>query len=523
MKKIVVILFTVIFALLISCKKDPETPTGGNKISFGATLSDTVSYIFAKVSTQLNGTKGNQISQHGHCWSTESSPDIEDSHNALGGINSPGKFISDLSGLSDNTKYFIRSYVTFQGGTIYGIQKEITTLKRGRPIANTGVATDLTSSSVKISGAATFDSGYAITQKGICWDTVTNPTIFKCVGHSEEGAGTGSFISSVANLIENKQYYYCAYATNEKGTAYGIQNEFTTLDIILPEVQTVSIIYSTDTSSVCSGNVISDGGGIVFVRGVCWSTSKDPTIANSHTTDGNGTGPFSSDMTGLNANTTYYVRAYATNSVGTSYGQLVAFKTPGPNTVIDIDGNIYHTLVIETQVWMVENLKTTKFRNGDPIPYWNNSTSRGYCWYNHDSLYKNTYGAIYNYYTSADSRSICPPGWHIPSVEDWTTLINYLGGESVAGGKLKEVGTMHWNSPNTGATNIVGFTALPGGARDCSNNFINMGSGCSFWTSLEVTGGWVKGIEIQYNSANISFGSGFDCNASYVRCIKNNR
>lgn len=373
---------------------------------------------------------------------------------------------------------------------------------------------------VVVNSSANFGEYGTITDYGFCWGISILPDLsgsYKSLGAFQNG---GSFSSKLTGLLPNTKYYIRSYAKNNYNTIFGIQNEFTTLEITLPEVQTVSIIYSSDTSSVCTGNVLSDGGGIVLARGVCCSTSKDPTIANSHTTDGNGTGPFTSDITGLNANTIYYVRAYATNSVGTSYGQQVTFKTPGPNTVVDIVGNIYHTILVQTQVWMVENLKTTKFRNGDTIPYWNNSTSRGYCWYNHDSTYKNTYGAIYNYYTSSDSRSICPPGWHIPSVEDWTTLINYLGGDSVAGGKLKEVGTTHWNSPNTGATNIVGFTALPGGARDCGNNFINMGSRCSFWTSFEVTGGWVKDIDIQYDSASIYFGSEFDCNASYVRCIK---
>lgn len=373
---------------------------------------------------------------------------------------------------------------------------------------------------IVVNASANLGNYGTITDHGFCWGISISPDLsgsHKSLGAFQNG---GSFSSKLTGLLPSTKYYIRSYAKNTYNTIFGIQNEFTTLDITLPEVQTVSIIYSTDTSSICSGNIISDGGGIVLSRGVCWSTSKNPTIANSHTIDGNGTGPFTSDITGLNANTTYYVRAYATNSAGPSYGLQVTFKTPGPNTVVDIDGNIYHTLLIETQVWMVENLKTTKFRNGDPIPYWNNSTSRGYCWYNNDSIYKSTYGAIYNYYTSADSRSICPPGWHIPSVEDWTTLINYLGGDSVAGGKLKEVGTMHWHSPNTGATNIVGFTALPGGARDCGNNFINMGSGCRFWTSFEVTGGWVVDIGIQSNSANVSFSSGFDCNAFYVRCIK---
>ena len=357
--------------VLYSCKKDPEIPTGGNKILIGATVSDTVSYIFAKVSTQLNGTSGNQISQHGHCWSTESSPDIEDSHNSLGGISSPGKFTSDLSGLSDNTKYFVRSYVTFQGGTIYGIQNEIITLKRGKPVANTGVASDLTTSSVKMSGTATFDSGFAITQKGICWDTAANPNLLKSIGHSEEGAGKGSFISSVANLIENKQYYYCAYATNIKGTSYGAVKNFITVEMTKPTVITSDPFNITKNSASCGGTVTNVGNGTVTARGVCWNLTGIPTLTNciDKTFNGSGIGEFSSQITGLTPGTTYYVAAYATNEKGTSYGDIKQFITV----------NIEKPTVITSNVTNITLISATC--GGNVTSDGNETvTERGICW-----------------------------------------------------------------------------------------------------------------------------------------------
>lgn len=290
-----------------------------------------------------------------------------------------------------------------------------------------------------------------------------------------------------------------------------------------PTLTTNNITYPTPSSATCGGNITSEGGSTITSKGVCWSTSPNPTITNSKTSDavGTGTGIFTSNISGLSSNTTYYVRAYATNAIGTSYGAQVSFITLDPNTVADIDGNIYHTVTIGTQVWMVENLKTITFRNGDPIPYYTKTSSRGYCWYNDDIGYKNIYGAIYNIYTAIDNRSICPPGWHIPTVEEWTALVNYLGGESVAGGKLKETGTLHWQSPNTGASNSSGFTALPGGGRDCANNFVNMGSQCNLWTSLTPVSGMVQGTSIFSNSVQFIFGGKYyDCNALYVRCIK---
>jgi len=143
-----------------------------------------------------------------------------------------------------------------------------------------------------------------------------------------------------------------------------------------------------------------------------------------------------------------------------------------PNTVTDIDGNVYKTVEIGTQTWMAENLKVTKYRNGDLIQYitdstaWGALTSGAYCWYNNaPDTYQATYGALYNWFAVTDSRNIAPVGWHVPTDSEWITLTNFLGGETLAGGKLKEAGTIHWQSPNAGATNETGFTALPGGHR----------------------------------------------------------
>ena len=140
---------------------------------------------------------------------------------------------------------------------------------------------------------------------------------------------------------------------------------------------------------------------------------------------------------------------------------------PTPLTATDIDGNVYHTVTIGTQIWMVENLKTTRYNDGSPIPFvtdsssWSNLTTPGYCWYNNDTTNKNTYGALYNWF-AVNTGKLAPTGWHVPTDDEWTTLTTYLGGESIAGGKLKETGTTHWRTPNAGATNEIGFTASSG-------------------------------------------------------------
>ncbi len=158
-------------------------------------------------------------------------------------------------------------------------------------------------------------------------------------------------------------------------------------------------------------------------------------------------------------------------------------------TVTDYDGNVYNTVTIGTQVWMKQNLKVTHYRNGDPIPNvtdnsaWNALTSGAFCSYNNDNNNVSTYGLLYNYYTISDTRKVCPSGWHVP--EDWelTTVDNLFGGTSVAGGKLKEAGTSHWASPNTGATNESNFTFLPGGMRFDNGTYQLLGTAGFEWSS----------------------------------------
>lgn len=175
---------------------------------------------------------------------------------------------------------------------------------------------------------------------------------------------------------------------------------------------------------------------------------------------------------------------------------LISCKNNDPNptpsdTVTDIDGNVYKTIQIGIQTWMVENLKTTKYNDGTLIPLtidntaWKNLTTPSYCWYKNDeSTYKDSYGALYNWY-SVKSDKLCPTGWHVPSDNEWTILTSYLGGEAIAGGKLKETGTTHWKSPNTGATNDIGFTALPGGMRWESGTFSSVGFNGNWWSSTD--------------------------------------
>lgn len=164
---------------------------------------------------------------------------------------------------------------------------------------------------------------------------------------------------------------------------------------------------------------------------------------------------------------------------------------PPVTTLTDIDGNIYNAVTIGTQVWMKENLKVTHYRNGDPIPKvvdnitWSNLTTGSYCYPENDINNVYAYGILYNWYAISDIRNLAPSGWHVASDVEWTILVNYLGGESIAGGKLKENGTTHWVDPNIGATNESGFTALPAGYRGENGGFYRYTTYGCWWSSNE--------------------------------------
>lgn len=194
-------------------------------------------------------------------------------------------------------------------------------------------------------------------------------------------------------------------------------------------------------------------------------------------------------------------------------------------TVTDYDGNVYNTVTIGTQVWLVENLKVTHYNNGDPIPNvtgnteWFNLTTGAYCDYSNVPANSTTYGRIFNSYVVDDSRGLCPTNWHVPTNAEWSTLTTFLGGLSIAGGKLKEAGTTHWNSPNTDATNESGFTALPGGGRGDYGSFIGIGQYGTWYSSTEANPGffWHRGMS--YTSGEVTDGYGAGMYGFSVRCI----
>ena len=275
----------------------------------------------------------------------------------------------------------------------------------------------------------------------------------------------------------------------------------------VPTVMTVNITSITQTDSKASGIVSSDGGSSITARGFVWSTNPNPTISLSRkTSDGIGVGTYSSNITGLIPNTKYIIRAYATNSAGTGYGDPVEFATisptgigfpcPGVPTVKDIDGNTYNTVQIGNQCWLKENLRVTKFNDGTEIKLdttggasggvgntwagpWANPENGKRAIYGNDFANLEKYGYLYNWIAAI--KDICPVGWVVPTLGDFIILKNSLGNS--VGGKLKSI--TGWESPNYGATNESGFTALPAGFRDKEGPFGGIKTTAFFWSSDE--------------------------------------
>ena len=345
-----------------------ETPANSG---IPTVITDTVTAI-----TQTTATSGGHVisdggaavTVRGVCWNTSQNPTISNSYTTDG--SGTGAFVSDITGLTANTLYYIRAYATNANGTAYGNQRSFTTLQNTTlATVTTDTVTAITQISATSGGNVTSDGGAAVTVRGVCWNTSQNPTISN--SYITDGSGTGAFVSDITGLTANTLYYIRAYATNANGTAYGNQRSFTTLqNTTLATVTTDTVTAITQTTATSGGNVTSDGGAAVTVRGVCWNTSQNPTISNSYTTDGSGTGAFVSDITGLTANTLYYIRAYATNANGTAYGNQRNFTTLQNSTLPTVTTD---TVTAITQISATSGGNVTS-DGGAAV------TVRGVCW-----------------------------------------------------------------------------------------------------------------------------------------------
>ena len=381
----------------------------------------------------------------------------------------------DLAGLKENTAYSY--YYEFHNG-FNSMRTALKTFKTEAgngggeepptppeimlPTVITASVTEITSNSAKGGGEVTNDGGAEVTERGICWSTNANPTLND--SHIAIGTGIGEFTATVSGLYENTTYHIRAYAINEKGTAYGLDREFTTLSnggtVQLPVVVTNEVTGITAHSATCGGEVANDGGAEVTERGICWGTSENPTLSDGHVVAGNGVGTFAATVTGLNASTTYHVRAYATNEAGTAYGmdrELTTLEGGGTGEHEYVDLGLPSGLL-----WATCNVGANApeeygdyFAWGETQPkdYYEFSTYR-YCnggigW---NTLTKYCCNSDYGYYGFTDTLTVLLPeddaaaanwgnGWRMPTKAEWQELVDnttcvWICPNGVNGGRL---------------------------------------------------------------------------------------
>jgi uncharacterized protein (TIGR02145 family) len=524
-----------------SCKPDSATLpiistttatniTGGTAVS-GGTVSD---------------DGGASVTARGICWGTRANPTLDDSISVDG--KGVGNYTSNIGNLLPNTTYFVRAYATNAVGTVFGKAISFKTINLPS-VSSVTTVSNITGISAVFGGNVLDEGGQPVTSKGVCWSTSINPTIND--NKTTDGTGVGNFTSNISDLTPNTTYFVCAYATSSVGTAYGKIIGFSTGK--MPKVTTNSTFSKITTASlVCGGVVGSDGGETVLSRGVCWSTNPSPTINDNKTNDGMYVGSFTSTVVGLIGNTNYYIRAYATTVSGVAYGEERTVKTWDPlQTIVDIDGNIYHSVQVGTQLWLVENLNTTKYQNGDLIPTTSPATldisSRStpkYQWpYNGNELNSKTYGRLYTYYVATDPRNVAPAGWHVATKAEWVALETYLksvgykdsgngnNGDNANNSITKGLAaTTSWTNNimtntigcNLSLNNSTGFNALPGGSRLATGGFYGFLSEGHWWGISDNTSTEISEIILTNHSNYL-----FNLTAAYaldygfsIRCVK---
>ncbi|OQY02885.1 MAG: hypothetical protein B6I20_06115, partial [Bacteroidetes bacterium 4572_117] len=533
---------------------------------------------------------GDGITQYGHCWSKTNqkpSPENCDDKTTLGSKSDNGEFSSQADNLEAATTYYVAAYATGAGnsttgkvinfttspattGSITLIKPDNTTDWQAGTIQNI-TWTDNIDENVNIE---LFKGGFKMAvsvsnktnlkqKEDIIRSKPEKPTLTgklkgtksTAIVTDTESDGTHSW-TLPTDLATGTDYTIKITSVNDAGITTESAQFTITAAPGVPTLTTTAASSITETTATSGGNVSDNGGAAVTVRGVCWATSQNPVATGDHTEDGTGTGTFTSSITGLTAGITYYVRAYATNSVGTDYGSEISFTTSAAGeTVSDYDGNEYQTVVIGTQTWMAENLKVTHFADGTAINLvtvntaWanlaDNNADKAYCYYDNSDANRDTYGALYTWAAAmngsnsstanpSDVQGVCPTGWHLPSDAEWKELEMYLGMSQAQADAINWRGTNEgsklagnaslWNNGSLESNadfGISGFIALPGGMRESGNGLFDyFGENPYFWSTTENDGAsaWLR--YLNYDHTDVYRDKYNKSSGSSVRCVK---
>jgi uncharacterized protein (TIGR02145 family) len=397
---------------------------------------------------------GALVTEKGLCWKKGYNSSVTD--NLVINSEDSLKYTSQMTELEAGSAYCVRAYAKNSAGVGYGNSVYFTTYPKV-PFISDVSTNSITSNSATLSGHFVFGTGLIVYSTGLCYSRSPHPDLSNSFVASDVVSDTIKI--NLSALLSNTVYYVrlCVLLrlvnTTNYYAVFGNESNFTTKAIpVPPSIITGTVTSVTNSKADISGEVVKDGNAPILQRGICIGTKEFPTISDTIILSPGDTGKFYIKLQDLKPTTTYYARAFATNSAGTSYGLQVRFKTY-TDTVKDIMGHVYTTMQFGTQVWIRENLQVTVLNDGTEIQNiidntaWYYLSTPGYCWYNNTK--DTTYGALYNW-IAVNTGKLCPSGWHVPSYNDWLTLINYFGGFTTINFIDKE----------------VGFLALPGGRRE---------------------------------------------------------
>ena len=502
------------------------------------TVTD-ITYTSAKSGGNVTFAGGASVTKKGLCFGLNENPTIQ--HDSIVEYTGSGlgTFTCTMTGLTDNTVYHVRAYATNSVGTNYGEDRVFSTLAYLPPSVEILTPTGITYTSFTCSGNVTNEGSYPVVERGIGYSTTPIP--------SEEdtyipmGSGPGTFDTIISGLTPNTTYYVWAYARNNIGQQANSERiPVTTLANTVPEVATLNV----SGLGKCTGKVISTGGLPITDKGFCYSiysTMPDTTEYRVSV----GSGRFSALLPNMTNNQSYYVRAYAINDTGIAYGATIQFtyhKCGGSVTVTDYDNNVYHTVKIEDQCWMKENLQTTHYADGTEMFHSGDTPSSTVAYYWESP---NGYGLLYNWAavmhgTSSSSTNpsgvmgICPVGWHVPSDTEWDEMEETVRSNSayrcngVENNIAKALASQTGWNPSTNdcavgnepsTNNATGFGALPAGGFGSSLNGPSGSSRTYFWSAtMGGSGAWAR--YLGSNDAALGRKSYYTASWFSVRCLR---